>query len=60
MKQQEHLIGAYGTAPYNTLPCGGSRLESTPLLITLSDGSMRSFAEALSCVMNYWRSHYFP
>jgi hypothetical protein len=35
-------------------------LNSTPLTITLNDGTQRDFTDVLSCVIEYWRKRHFP
>src|SRR5580704_15158446 len=34
--------------------------NATPLTIKLNDGSEHDFSDALSCVIEYWRTEYFP
>jgi hypothetical protein len=60
MREEERLVGPYGTAPYNKLAYNETRIESTPLLITLNDNSKYYFTDILSRVMDYWRRSHFP
>lgn len=53
------FVGAFNTATYNTLPYNGTYSVQTPLVITLTDGSVHGFAEVLSRVIDYWRVQYF-
>jgi hypothetical protein len=53
------FVGPLNTAPLNTMPLNHMYSVQTPLVITLTDGNVHGFAEALSRVIDYWRAHHF-
>jgi hypothetical protein len=53
------FVGPFNTAQFNTMPFNHMYSVRTPLVITLTDGSVHGFAEVLSRVIDYWRAHHF-
>lgn len=52
--------GPFNTYAYNTMAYNEVRSVTTPLAITLADGSTHNFEKVLSRVIDYWRDNYFP
>ena len=53
------FFGPLNTIPLNTMPLNTLRSETTPLVITLTDGSEHGFCGVLSRVNEYWRKKHF-
>jgi hypothetical protein len=51
--------GPLGSMPLGAAPLGSGILETTPLSITLTDGSVHDFAAVLLRVIDYWRTTHF-
>jgi hypothetical protein len=55
------FVSGIGTVALNTVTFNDSPRVTTPLAITLTDGSTHGFAEVLSrIIIDYWRAKYFP
>jgi hypothetical protein len=59
MKRETRFIGPFNTAPLNTVPLNAVYSVSTPLVITMADGSVHGFSKVLSRVIDYWRAKHF-
>jgi hypothetical protein len=54
------VAGPFNTWALDTMAFNEMHSVTTPLSLTLDDGSTHDFAKVLSCVIDFWRANYFP
>lgn len=57
-RSENRYIGPLGTVGCGELALGELRVVSTPLIITLTDGSTYGFAQVLSGVIEFWKTKF--